>query len=318
MNCSDLKANGYSVSGCTNVDAQQAPCDAVAGLPCPEGQGLALSKCQGCAGPLSRRDVGNVNVTTLRHVAIDHAEQGRLDPIENVRLRRYYLYRGGRDSCYTSQSVAHAAELYRQLGARVLFSDAEIPSLHAIPTVATGTPCGTEGNYTEAAPHGLEACNYSGAQAALSWIHAGLNPPAIRQDPSALVRFDQSEFGSSRAGLDLVNGGFAYIPARCRSEACRIHVFAHGCGQQAAAGPTSYAMNDTYPRRAGFNELAESNRFVILYPQLHYGERATCMNEAGDCWDQTGTTGDAYSSKSGAQVAAVMAMIDRLRAQPGV
>ena len=73
---------------------------------------------------------------------------------------------------------------------------------------------------------------------------------------------------------------------RHQSPPCRVHVFVHGCGQQAAAGPTPYAMNDTYARRAGFNELAESNGFVVLYPQISYGDRATCLNERGGCWDQ--------------------------------
>ena len=75
-------------------------------------------------------------------------------------------------------------------------------------------------------------------------------------------------------------------------------------------------MNDTYARRAGFNELAESNGFVVLYPQISYGDRATCANERGGCWDQTGTTGDEYSSKVGVQVAAVKAMVDRVREMP--
>jgi hypothetical protein len=161
---------------------------------------------------------------------------------------------------------------YASLGAEVKFENSSVPSLHAIPTMSTGTPCGTEGNYTEAAPHSLEACGYDGAREALSWIHPGLLPPAIAQDPTALVRFNQSEFGSPRAGLDLVRGGFVYVPKRCRQNLagasslppCRVHVFVHGCGQQAAAGPVPYAMNDTYARRAGFNEIAESNGFVVL------------------------------------------------------
>ena len=65
-------------------------------------------------------------------------------------------------------------------------------------------------------------------------------------------------------------------------------------------------------RRAGFNTWAEANHIVVLYPQLRYGERANCASEADGCWDQTGTTGDAFSDSGGAQVVAVKAMIDRL------
>lgn len=124
----------------------------------------------------------------------------------------------------------------------------------------------------------------------------------------------------------------------------------------AYAGPTPYAFNDTYARRAGFNEVrwlqstidglpvatvlyyikecvdisltstlsfsffflvrwmqvAEANNIVILYPQLHYGDRATCASEADDCWDQGGSTGDTYSDVAGPQVQAVKAMIQKI------
>ena len=73
-----------------------------------------------------------------------------------------------------------------------------------------------------------------------------------------------------------------------------------------------YAFNDTYARRAGFNQWAEANRIVVLYPQLHYGSRALAASEADDCWDQGGSTGPAWSDKDGAQVRAVQAMINRL------
>jgi poly(3-hydroxybutyrate) depolymerase len=83
----------------------------------------------------------------------------------------------------------------------------------------------------------------------------------------------------------------------------------------AVAGPTPYAFNDTYARRAGFNEYAESNRLVVLYPQLNYGSRAKGAAQAGTCWDQSGQSGDDYTDKAGAQVKAVRAMVERLTLQ---
>lgn len=128
------------------------------------------------------------------------------------------------------------------------------------------TRSGTEGNYTIEAPHGLEACGYNGAFEALEWIHnkdsssAAFAPPAALQDPNALIRFDQTEFDVPRSGLDRIRGGFAYIPRQCwnantATTHCSVHVFVHGCGMAAYAGPTPYAFNDTYARRAGFNEV---------------------------------------------------------------
>lgn len=183
-------------------------------------------------------------------------------------------------------------------------------------------------------------CRYDGPFHALQWVHGGgsstaFNSP-VKQDPSSFIRFNQSEFASAddtsnagRSGLDLIRGGFAYIPQNCRRKdqkspddghlraaKCKVHVFAHGCGMAAYAGPTPYAFNDTYARRAGFNEVAEANNIVMVYPQLHYGDTATCASEADDCWDQGGSTGDSYSDKAGAQTKAVMAMVQKLLASP--
>ena len=104
-----------------------------------------------------------------------------------------------------------------------------------------------------------------------------------------------------------------YVPAACETQnMCKLHVFTHGCGMAAHAGPGAYAFNDTYARRAGFNGWAEANNIVVLYPQLHYGTRANCAAQSGDCWDQGGTTGEAWADKGGQQVKCVKAMIDRL------
>ena len=91
-----------------------------------------------------------------------------------------------------------------------------------------------------------------------------------------------------------------------------MHVFLHGCGQAAVSGPTPYAFNDTYARRAGFNEHAEANDIIVLYPQLHFGARSVGQAQLDECWDQVGQSGDDYSDQSGAQISAVRAMVARL------
>lgn len=252
-------------------------------------------------------------MTTLVGVARRRAAAGLIDPLTHLRGAAAYLYRGARDSCYQPGSVGHAAEFYERVSARVHFADSAVPSLHAIPTVADGTPCGTEGNYSDAAPHGLEACGYDGAGECLSHIYPGLTAPTAPQDPGSLVAFDQREFRRDPlSGLDAA--GWAYIPQGCRRAGarCRVHVFAHGCGMSAASGPAPYAFGDTYARRAGFNAWAEANGIVVLYPQLHFGAGAITSSQRGDCWDQEGNSGDDFSDKGGAQVRAVKAMVDRL------
>jgi hypothetical protein len=276
--------------------------------------GLVVSKCQGCGGA-GTNYISAVNVTTLLQVAARRATNGAIDPLTHISHGRYWLYRGAKDSCYNVGSVDNAAAFYERLGGVVSFVNSTVPSLHCIPTVSDGTPCGTEGDHTEAKPHGLEACGFDGAGEALKHIYGELRPP-VPQRVSGLRRFDQVEFDLPHAGLDTL-GGFVYVPVACDTQSmCKLHVFVHGCGMAAHAGPTAYAFNDTYARRAGFNGWAEANNIVVLYPQLHYGARASCAAQIGDCWDQGGATGEAWADKGGQQVQAVKAMINRLIQKP--
>jgi hypothetical protein len=317
VNCSKYVKPAVSVAGCSNVDPLQAPCDPSVQA-CPPGMGLVSSKCQGCGGS-GTNFISAVNVSTLLKVAARRAAGSAIDPLTYIRRGRYWLYRGTNDACYKVGSVDHAAAFYRRLGGTVAFVNSTVGSLHSIPTVSDGTPCGTEGNYSEEWPHGLESCNFDGAGEALKHIYGELRPP-VPQREAGLHRFDQLDFDFPHAGLD-TNGGFVYIPAACESQSmCRLHVFAHGCGMAAYAGPSPYAFNDTYARRAGFNGWAEANQIVVVYPQLHYGERASCAAQKGilplDCRDQGGSTGEAWADKGGQQVKAVMAMIARLQQSP--
>ena len=256
VNCVDYVASKTSVAGCDDVDQFQAPCDPSVAA-CPRGMGLVASKCQGCGGPETNY-ISEVNVTTLLAVAARRAADGAIDPPAHVGTGRYWLYRGAKDSCYQVGSVDHAAEFYRRLGGAVKFVNSTVGSLHSIPTVDDGTPCGAEGSYTEASPHGLEACGFDGAADALAHIYGFDLRPPVPQRKAGLRRFDQLEFDFSRAGLDAA-GGFIYVPADCEpasrhaaregqeNTSCRLHVFAHGCGMAAFAGPTPYFCRADLP-----------------------------------------------------------------------
>src|SRR5512132_1686748 len=92
---------------------------------------------------------------------------------------------------------------------------------------------------------------------------------------------------------------------------CRLHVAFHGCLQNADA------VGDAFYGHAGYNEWAEANDIVVLYPQAApvlrrlIGMPLEWPNPEG-CWDWWGFTGADFATKSGAQISAVSAMIDRL------
>ena len=66
---------------------------------------------------------------------------------------------------------------------------------------------------------------------------------------------------------------------------------------------------ERFPREAGYNRWAESNRLIVLYPQV----KASFWNPRG-CWDWWGYSGSEYATKEGVQIRAVWSMLERLSA----
>jgi poly(3-hydroxybutyrate) depolymerase len=127
----------------------------------------------------------------------------------------------------------------------------------------------------------INDCDYDAAGELLKHLLGPLRPPA-KEGP--LREFDQ---------------GYLYVPKSCEKERCRVHVAFHGCRQS----------GEQFPREAGYNRWAESNRLIVLYPQV----KASFWNPRG-CWDWWGYSGSAYATKDGEQIRAVRAMLERLSA----
>jgi len=67
-------------------------------------------------------------------------------------------------------------------------------------------------------------------------------------------------------------------------------------------------------RRAGYLQVAEANRIVLLFPQIEPSMQP--LNPMG-CWDWWGYEGEQYATRDGQQVRAVRAMVtDLLGANP--
>jgi poly(3-hydroxybutyrate) depolymerase len=66
-------------------------------------------------------------------------------------------------------------------------------------------------------------------------------------------------------------------------------------------------IQDQFAKTAGYNEWAESNDIIVIYPQAAKG----ILNPKA-CWDWFGYTGLNYSTKFGTQMSALMKMIQHL------
>jgi len=246
-----------------------------------------------------------VNVSLLADYAIEEEKLGNISPLKNLLDDLIYLYLGTKDPIYLPGSVAITGDFYKIFlkSETQVHLENTIPSLHCIPTVDYGTPCGTSGD-----PPGIEKCNYDGAGVCLSHIYQNtpLKPPKTASDGN-LFEFDQTPyFGSIFPGLADI--GWIYIPPSCQPHSnpnpCLLHIFFHGCGMD-----FSYpGFNFTYIKHAGFNPWAESNNIVVLYPQMG-GYKNGTHQQLGGCWDSYGDTGEDYCLKTGVQMATVRRMI---------
>jgi poly(3-hydroxybutyrate) depolymerase len=84
---------------------------------------------------------------------------------------------------------------------------------------------------------------------------------------------------------------------------------------------------DGFPRRTGFDEWADANRILVLYPQARvirsWDFRPPGPNDRGEinpdgCWNWWGYGYDDvdYLTKDGVQVRALWAMVQRVAGQP--
>ena len=85
-----------------------------------------------------------------------------------------------------------------------------------------------------------------------------------------------------------------------------MHVALRGCLQ------STFLVQKCFIEDAGYNNWAETNRIVILYPSAMSG-----VGNPNGCWDWYGFTGKDYAVKSSKQMTVLMKMIDRLQA-PGL
>jgi poly(3-hydroxybutyrate) depolymerase len=226
------------------------------------------------------------------------AAAGRIDPTTNLPRSRAWLFTGTRDRTVYSQVVSALHGFYTAYRARVAFV-ADKPAGHGMVTEHHGNACGT----TE--PPFIVDCDYDAAGELLKFLYGKLAAP-VPKESGRLLRFDQNLYAERDAkGISMDESGFVYVPQRCATEHCRVHVVFHGCRQGAAE------VGERFVREAGYNRWADANALIVLYPQVVKRYSPFVFNPRG-CWDWWGYTGAAYHTKSGAQIRAVKAMLDRL------
>lgn len=225
-------------------------------------------------------------------VAADAA--GQVDELANLDDDIVWLFHGRKDVAVSHDVVVAGKEFYERVapGARVTLVD-DIDVVHGMPTIDKGVAC------DELASPFLNACGYDAAGELLKALYTDLaDRIEARGD---LVQVTQPGADSA----EMLEMAYLYVPASCSDgQACGLHIAFHGCKQ------SSEMVGDVFARDAGYNEWAESNQLLVLYPQVASSTVAP-MNPLG-CWDWWGYTNENYATKAGLQIATVMATVESL------
>lgn len=245
------------------------------------------------------------NPSLMLLAAQGFAEAGQIDPLTDLQKARVYVFSGTKDTVVYQQAVDATVSFFKQAGVtgNNLAYVNKIAAGHALITPTFGNVCAQN-----AAPY-ISHCkvkrqNYDQPGALLQHIYGPLKPPA-KSLSGNLVAFNQREFAGAATGM--AEQAFTYIPKSCaQGAACKIHVAFHGCKQSAAT------VGDDFYAKTSYNSWADANNIVVLYPQV---DASTIPFNPQGCWDWYGYTGPNYALKTGPQLVAVAAMLDRLSAK---
>jgi poly(3-hydroxybutyrate) depolymerase len=273
-----------------------------------DGVTTATTVCS-CTSLLGCMGSADTHVPQLINTTDQEARDGLIDPTSNLQNQRVWMFSGKIDSVVPQRVMNDLLSYYKHyIPAPSIFYKSDLPAQHAMPTDFFGNPCQMLGD-----PY-INNCNFDAAGELLQWLYGTLHPRNRGQLSGSLTRFDQSEFIDNPASHDLDTTGWVYVPSACASgQACKLHVVFHGCKQYQSylyfsLGQGLVTFGTTYVRNAGYNEWADANGIIILYPQA----TADFSRNLNGCWDWWGYDDPNYATKKGAQMAAVKAMIDRI------
>ena len=234
--------------------------------------------------------------------AREMASAGKIDAIGKLTRHRIYLFSGLADQVVAHDIVVAAAEVYLRLGVpkSAIKTGPRLAAGHGFVTEPEAADCALS-----MAPYVVH-CGYDQAGDLLGQIYGKLAAKPV-QTSGHLLTFDQRPFSERLGATGLAAEGAVYVPAACHTApGCRIHIAFHGCQQN------RQSVGDAFVSGTGFAAWADTNRLIVLYPQVASDAAANPLG----CWDWWGYTGFSYLTRDAPQIAAVHAMVARLSARP--
>lgn len=238
-----------------------------------------------------------INLSVLEQAAVANAQDSSIDSLANIASSKVFLFSGKSDTTVFPGVMKQLNAMYTDYGAQIT-AVFDFNTVHGIPTIDFGVSCSTMKT-----PF-INKCGYDGAGEALQTIYGRLNPRGTA-NPSNIIRLDQSKFVPGSYTLSSLSMGptaYAYVPTTCKASpsSCKFHIAFHGCQQ------SINDIGDDYIQHTGFNEWAETNNIIVLYPQAVTSYFNPLNPNA--CWDWWGYVNGNYATKSGPQLVTVRNM----------
>ncbi|CAF0737641.1 unnamed protein product [Brachionus calyciflorus] len=232
----------------------------------------------------------------------DFKHHSLIDDTDNLKDDRVYIFSGKNDLIVKPEVVELNEKFYKKfMNESLIKRNYDTLATHGMITNFFGGKCDEL-----SVDYFINNCDFNLAFDLLQFLHPEekfLKPKSEQKVTGRLMEFDQSEFFGdfSQSELVLDKTGFIYVPSVCEESECKLHIVFHGCLQG------KFRIGNIFADKTGFNQVADLNKFIILYPQ--------CMNSTSNpngCFDWWGYSDDNYSTKEGKQIKVIKSMINRL------
>lgn len=232
------------------------------------------------------------------HFITQFSKSGKIDTIQNLKGDKVIVLRGKNDTVVQEAVSKLLATQYKSLGVNNVIEDFSSEVGHAFPTLDFGNEC----EEARKSPF-ISKCNRDFAKEVLQYFYGRLKLKAKQKSENMIELFQWENEDLSK--FSLAKSAFAYVPTSCKIGAkCRLHISFHGCNQSVES------IGDVYIKNLGFNEWAESNNIIVLYPQTI---KLNDINPFG-CWDWMGYNKDInFANKESVQMKMLMELIHKLK-----
>jgi hypothetical protein len=247
---------------------------------CYESNSFMENAVSTCMKPVGRMGPDS---KTLFSKAKEFERKGWIDKLNNLKDDNVYIFSGANDRT-VYPAVVEQTEKFYLLAGTPADNIKYVKYINAGHCIITNNdddvPC------SQTKPPFINDCDFIQSHDILRHIYGDLNPPA-KALSNDIIKFDQKPFFDSEDDFkrsSMSRYGYIYVPKSCETKTCKVHLVFHGCLQGATE------IGDEYYQTTGYNELADTNDIIVLYPQAKRST-STPLNPEG-CWDWWG-----YSSK---------------------